>query len=239
MAETGHAKQVATFEVLVSFVTAYGGDYKPSNPAIELAQLQAALALGQSVIDGVTTGMVGWKGKVNFRENQYNGVGKLSTRVVASFAMCGATENAVEDMKGFARKIAGARKKKLEIDDPNTPENEAAHNSVSQRSYTQTAEHFDNMIEMCINEPLYTPNEPELQVAALQAKSAAMKAANTGVIDSVTVLSNNRISRNDALYTDAISIYELSKLVKLYVKSLYGQGSPQFKQISGLEFKKR
>ena len=62
MAESGHAKQVATFEVLVSFVTAYGGDYKPSNPAIELAQLQTALALGQSVIDGVTTGLVGWKG---------------------------------------------------------------------------------------------------------------------------------------------------------------------------------
>lgn len=238
MAETGHAINVVRFESMISFCTGYGGDYKPSNPAIELAALNAALAAGQTMLDGVTTGLVGWKGKVNFRENQYLGVGKLATKVSAAFAICGTTANAIADMQGFVRKLAGARKKKLVVDDPNTVENEAAHNSVSQRSYTQTAEHFDAMIEMCINEPLYNPNEAELQIAALQAKSAAMKAANTGVVDSVTALSNNRISRNAVLYTDDKSIFELAKLVKLYIKSLYGQGSPQFKQVSGLKFTK-
>ena len=238
MAETGHAKNVANLESMMSFCTGYGGDYKPSNPVIELVQLNAALASGQAMLDGVTTGLIGWKGKVNFRENQYLGVGKLATRVSAAFAICGTTTNAIADMQGFVRKIAGARKKKLEIDDPNTAINEAAHNSVSQRSYTQSAEHFDAMIEMCMSEPLYNPNETDLSVATMQAKSAAMKTANTGVTDSVTTLSNNRISRNNVLYTDPTSIFELAKLVKLYVKSIYGQTSPQFKQISGLEFTK-
>ncbi|MEQ1878883.1 MAG: hypothetical protein ABL958_19745, partial [Bdellovibrionia bacterium] len=75
MAETGHAKNVANFGQMISFCVGYGGDYKPSNAAIELAGLQAALASAQTVIDDVTTGLVEWKGKVNFRENEYAGVG--------------------------------------------------------------------------------------------------------------------------------------------------------------------
>ena len=238
MAETGHAKNVANFETMISFVTAYGGDYKPANAAINLANLNAALASAQAMIDGVTTGLIGWKVKVNDRETEFAGIGKFMTRLNASFASCGAPPNAVEDMKGFARKVAGARKGKIEIDDPNTPENEAAHNSVSQRSYTQVVEHFDAAIELCMNTPQFTPNEADLQVASMQAKSAAMKVANTNVTNSITTLSNNRISRDEVLYTNATSIFELAKLVKLYVKSLYGQGSPQFEQISGLQFTK-
>ncbi|HMT07566.1 MAG TPA: hypothetical protein PKA82_06145 [Pyrinomonadaceae bacterium] len=238
MAETGHAKNVANFETMISFVTGYGGDYKPSNAAIALAQLTAALASAQAMIDGVTTGLIGWKVQVNSREGEFQGIGKFMTRLSASYAACGAPTNAIEDMKGFARKVKGARKGKIEIDDPNTPENEAAHNSVSQRSYTQVVEHFDAAIELCMNTPQFNPNEADLTVAAMQAKSAAMKVANTNVTNSVTTLSNNRISRDEVLYTDATSIFELARLVKLYVKSLYGQGSPQYKQISGLKFTK-
>ena len=238
MAETGHAKNVANFESMISFCTGYGADYKPGNAAINLANLNAALAAAQGVIDGVTTGLIGWKVKVNDRETEYAGIGKFMTRLGASYAASGAPANAIEDMKGFARKVAGARKGKIEVDDPNTPENEAAHNSVSQRSYTQVVEHFDGAIELCMNTPEFTPTEAEFQIAAMQAKSAAMKAANTNVVNSVTTLSNNRISRDEVLYTDDISIFNLAKLVKLYVKSLYGADSPQFKQISGLEFTK-
>jgi len=207
--------------------------------AISLANLNAALASGQGVIDGVTTGLIGWKVKVNSRESEYAGISKFMTRFKASFSASGAPANAIEDMSGFARKIRGARKKKIPIDDPNTPENEAAHNSVSQRSYTQVAERFDNAIELAMNTPEFTPTEAEFQIAAMQAKATALKAANTAVIDSSTTWDNSRISRNEALYTNATSIYALAKLVKLYVTSLYGADSPQFKQISGLEFKKR
>lgn len=35
MAETGHAKNVANFGQMISFCVGYGGDYKPSNAAIQ------------------------------------------------------------------------------------------------------------------------------------------------------------------------------------------------------------
>lgn len=238
MAETGHAKNVANFETMISYVNGFGADYNPSNTAIRPASLNTALAAGEGEIDGVTTGLIGWKVKVNDRETVYDGIGKFMTRLTASYAACGAASNEVEDMKGFARKVKGARKGKIEADDPSTPENEAAHNSVSQRSYTQVVEHFDAAIELCMNTPEFSPAEVDLTVAAMQTRSVAMKAANTAVINSVTTLSNNRISRDKVLYTDATSIFELAKLVKLYVKSVYGADSPQYKQISGLKFTK-
>ncbi len=47
MAETGHAKQVATFEVLISYVTGYGGVYKPVNAACELVDFNAASSVNR------------------------------------------------------------------------------------------------------------------------------------------------------------------------------------------------
>ncbi len=238
MAETGHIKYIENFEVIISACNGFGSAYNPNNSALVISALQTALNAGNAGIDGVTTGLIPWKVKVNVRENEYAGVGKLSTKMAASFASCGATKNAVDDMKTFARKITGARKKKIAVDDPNTPDDESKHNSVSQRSYTQIAEHFDNMIKMCQNEPLYKPNEVEIQVGTAQTKLAAMRAANTGVIDAVTPLNKARITRDTALYDDSTGICELARLVKLYVKSVFGASSPQYKQISGLRFTK-
>lgn len=159
MAETGHARNVERFSQLISFVQGYGADYAPSNAAISVVSLQAKLTAANGGIDGVTTALAPWKTKVNDRETAYEGVRKLVTRVVNSYAASGAEKNSVEDAKSLKRKVDGARAKALPADDPGTPEDESKGNSVSQRSYTQVAEHFDNLIELLDNDPLYAPNE--------------------------------------------------------------------------------
>ncbi len=113
MAETGHARNVEHFSQMISFCQGYGGDYKPSNSAISVANLQAKLALSQAGIDGVTTSMAPWKTKVNERETAYEGIRKLVTRVVNSYAASGAQKNSIDDAKSFKRKIDGARAKAL------------------------------------------------------------------------------------------------------------------------------
>lgn len=118
MAETGHAKNIENFATLIAFCQGYGGDYKPSNSAITVANLQAKLASAQAGIDGVTASLAPWKTKVNERESAYDGIRKLVTRVVNSFAASGAEDNAVEDAKSIKRKIDGARAKALPPDDP-------------------------------------------------------------------------------------------------------------------------
>ncbi len=203
MAETGHAKNIANFGTLISFVQGYGVAYAPSNAAIALPQLEDKLSAAQDSIDGVSTALAPWKVKVNERESEYEGLRKLVTRIVNSFAASGAEKNAIDDAKAIKRKIDGARAKALPQDDPETPENEAQGNSVSQKSYTQTVEHFDALIELLDNNSgLYDPNENDLKLTTLTAKSTALKAANTAVMTSATPPSNARLSRDIELFNE-------------------------------------
>jgi len=221
---------------MISFVAGYGAAYDPANAAISIAALQAKLTASQTALDGVSTTLAPSKVAINARENAFAGIRKLTTRVVNSFAASGAEKNAVEDAKGFKRKIDGARAKALPTDNPNTPEDESKGGSVSQQSYPQLVEHLDNLIELLNSDSNYGPNETELQVAELQNYSQLPKAANSDVTAANTPHSNARITHDSALYEAGSGLVDLAGLVKKYVKSVYGADSPQYKQISGLEF---
>jgi len=235
MAESGHARNVERFAQLISFVQGYGADYAPANTAITLVNLQAKLAESQAVIDGVSATRAPWTVAVNERQNLFADLRPLMTRIVNSFAASGAPKNAVDDVKSLKRKIDGTRAKALPKDGPNTPGDESQGNSVSQQSFTQLTEHLDNIIEL-LDTSGYAPNETELQVATLTAYSTSLKGANTAVINATTPLSNSRLTRDEALYADETGLVNLAALVKKYVKSLYGADSPQYQQISGLQF---
>ena len=236
MAETGHARNVQHFAQMISFVQGYGADYAPSNPAITLVNLQAKLAAAQAGIDGVSSCSGALEGGLNDRQNAFEGIRKLTTRVLNSFAASGAPKNDVDDAKTLKRKLDGVRAKALPQDDPNTPEDESKGDSVSQQSYTQLIEHLDNLIELLDSSGTYAPNETELQLATLNTYSTSLKNANTAVINATTPLSNSRITRDEALYADETGLVDLAGLVKKYVKSLYGADSPQYQQVSGLKF---
>ena len=239
MAETGHARNVANLGTMIAFCIGYGVDYKPTNPLIEIPSLQALLAQAQAALDDVQVKLAPWKNKVADRENIYLGIRPLTTQFLAAFDACGAAANKVDNMRTFQRQVQGARAKALPPDDPSTPEDESKGNSVSHLSYVQVAEAFSQMIQIALAEPLYTPNEAHLQIGTLQTRLAAMEAANTGVVDTAVPLSNSRITRNDVLYTDVTGIADVAALVKKYVKSVFGATSPQYAQVSGLEFKRR
>ena len=236
MSETGHARNVHHFAQMISFVQAYGVDYQPSNTALTVANLKAKLGEAQASIDVVTSALAPWKDGVNERQNAFDGIRKLVTRVVNSFAASGAPENAVDDAKALKRKIDGARAKALPQDDKNTPADESKGGSVSQQSYTQLVEHLDNLIALLTSTGTYNPNETELQLAALNTSSASLKDANTAVMNAFTPLSTSRIARDESLYADDTGLVDLAGLVKKYVKSLYGASSPQYQQLSSLDF---
>jgi hypothetical protein len=236
MAETGHAKNVEHFQMMISLVAGYGAEYAPSNATISLAQLNTALTAAQSSLDAVQAQVAPWKGKVAVRENIYKGIRPLSTRILAAADAAGMEENEVDNVRTYHRQIHGARAKALPADDPGTPEDESKGNSVSHQSYVQVAEAFGQMIKVLDDNALYNPAENDLKITALTTLHTAMVDANKDVIDAATPLSNARISRNETLYGETTGICDRAALVKKYVKSLYGAQSPQFEQLSGLKF---
>ncbi|MEQ1603545.1 MAG: hypothetical protein ABL999_01600 [Pyrinomonadaceae bacterium] len=238
MAETGHAKNVENWQKMIAACTGFGVDYAPSNVNLTIVSMNALLTGVETLMDGVQTSIVPWKNKVADRENIYTGVRPRTTQMLAAFKACGAAANKVDNMKTYQRQVHGARATAKPVDDPNTPGDESKGNSVSHQSYVQIAEAFGQMVALAAGEPLYTPNETHLTVATNTAYHAAMETANDDVINTVPAWKNSMTSRNARLYNDPDSIFERQKLVKEYVKSLYGAISPQYAQVKGLEFKK-
>lgn len=149
----------------------------------------------------------------------------------------------VKDARTINSKIQGKRSGKLTKADSGITADETVETaktiSVSQQSFDSLIENFAKLIELVSSEPSYTPNETELQVSTLTTTLGDLKAKNTEVVNSYTNYSNARITRDSILYATNNGLVDTALEVKKYVKSVFGATSPQFKQVSGLEFKKR
>ena len=83
---------------------------------------------------------------------------------------------------------------------------------------------------------LYKPNEEDLKVTSLTALYNDLKSKNNAVVNALVPLNNARISRNEILYKENTGLVDIACDAKTYIKSIFGATSPQFKQISKLQF---
>ena len=242
--ETGHAKNVANFETLISFCVGYGATYNPSKANLKVPALQTQLASCKANIASVTSTSVAFNNAVNARIIAFDGLKKLSTRLINSLEVSGAASQTIKDAKTVNAKVQGSKLTKADAGitpvDPNALVVETDKSiSASQQSYTSLIEHFSKMITILSTEPTYVPNENPLKIATLNTQLTNLKNTNTAVINAYTTVSNSRISRDQSLYNPTNGLCETAKEVKMYVKSVFGATSQQYKQVSGIEFKSR
>ncbi len=238
MSETGHALNVAHFEQLASHVDGFGPAYNPSNTAIAAAALHAKLTDANLALDGVMLAVVPYDAAVNTRDAAFTGMRALVLRICDYFLSIGASPADVDDVKGLRGKIFGRRvskKVKPTPDDPSAPQ--PKYYSSAQTSFAQEIEHYDALIALVLANALYTPNEVDLQKVNLQAVSALLKSTNTAVIAAYTTVTNKRDDRDEVLYDDVTGLVTLANLVKSYVKALFGNRSPEYKQLTKLQFR--
>ena len=236
--ETGHAKNVANLQDLISFVTGYGAIYNPTKNALKLPQLNALVTTSQTNLDDVITKNTAYNSKVNDRVIAFKDLKSLSTRLINALQTTDATTQKVADAKAFNKKMQGVRAKAITTPtDPNTPAPTTI--STSQQSYDSQIQHLAGLISVLQSEISYAPNETDLQIATLIAKQADLTAKNNAVANTYTNVSNSRISRDTTLYATTTGLFDIATEVKKYVKSIYGATSPQFAQVKGIEFTKK
>ena len=234
--EIGHAKNVANFQDLIEFVTAYGATYNPSKNSLKLPQLIALKASADATLADVITKNTNYNNKVNERITAFSGLKSLSTRLVNALQTTDATTETIGNAKTFNRKMQGKKASSSQTPtDPNTPAPNTI--STSQQSYDQLIQHLAGLTYILEAETSYTPNETDLQVATLQTKIADLTAKNTAVATAYASISNSRIARNETLYSSSTGLVETANEVKKYIKSVFGASSPQFAQVKGIQFK--
>jgi hypothetical protein len=240
--ETGHAKNVANFNSVVSFCQGYGSTYNPALTAIQLSKLQTLAASALTALEECKSKQLDYDQAVDARMLAFAELRPLSQKMLYALKASGAPALSVEGAMTIYRKIQGRRKTAKE-DSPDagaesgvTPGQEQQYISVSQLSFDNVLANFSALVSLVTKVAAYQPNETALQVSSLTAYIAALQAANLQVVNAYTDWSNVRISRNDLLYGNPSGLVAVAGQVKNYVKSIYGLQSPQYKQLIGLQF---
>jgi hypothetical protein len=238
--DTGHAKNVANLDKLNQLITTFGASYNPINPRISSTALQTLHTSASSILTNVYNALTSWKDKTNDREVAFIDLTKLATKLLGALESSGASEQTIADFRFLVRKMRGDGKlTKADAGiapNPNAPPSEDNGNSNSQQSFDNKLQHFNQMILLLRNEPLYTPNEPDYQITALQTRLANVTTLNTAANASYANLKSARISRNSAFYAKDTGMLDLVKQSKAYIKSLFGSTSQQYKAARAIKF---
>lgn len=241
ISETGHAKNLANFDELVSFVSAYGTDYNPSNPSLSLASLQALSANCRNVLTVLHEALPVYSNARAARRVAFIPLSGLASRVMNALKSVNTTAQVDDTAKTLVRKIQGLRAKaKMSEEEKQAlaaEGNEIREISSSQMSFDSRLENLDKLIKLLSSIPLYVPNEKDLGVQSLTGLYKELMSKNAAVVNAATILSNARIERNRILYTADTGICDIAFAVKAYIKSLFSPSSPQYKQVSKIAIK--
>jgi predicted house-cleaning NTP pyrophosphatase (Maf/HAM1 superfamily) len=238
ISETGHAKNVATFEKLVTNVTGLGAVYNPSKESIQLSALNNLLVTAKAAINDFNAAEAVWKNTVKARELAFDPLSKFITRVNNALKASGSSSSIDETAMTLIRKLQGRRASpKMTGEEKKAAEAEGKtvnEKSSSQMSYDKRLDNLNKLIKLLASIKEYIPNEPELTVDGITALCNDLSSKNHEVVTAEVLLTKARIVRDHVLYTPLKGVIDISVDVKTYVKSVFGATSPQYKAISGL-----
>ena len=231
--ETGHAKNLANFNRIILYCEGISG-YNPPNAVISIADLQGLFDLTTVAFDKCDIASISFSNAVDERQLEYDGLRKLTTRVLASLSASGADGKRVDEAQTVNHKIQG-RPPKTKTNESAVMQEVGEPTSNSQQSYDSLANFFRQLVEILRQTPEYAPNETDLTLASLGALSERLYALNHSVAGERVSYSNRLKERNALLYLNDDSVFERCKLVKSYVKSILGTGDPIYKEIVGIQ----
>lgn len=231
-----HVKNVAAFEKLLGYCSGYGGSYNPGLPNLTVSNMSDLLAKARQAVQQANATKSDLNNETNLREIFYDNLPKLTSSIIFTLAASGASEQTLKDARVFFRQITG-RKLRDRAPIPSDQLKEVALNkSVSQGGYINTAGQFAKLVEMVSDEPRYRPNEPHLQVKGLKAALEKMNGLNTSVANTQVIWSNARVKLNNELYANDTSMYATARLVRKYVRAVFGLNSSQYQQLKSILF---
>ena len=238
----GHSQNVANLNVVISLIPNCGEAYNPSVPALTLQELKKKCQQGKDANDAVSTAEVNLKNAIAVRSNSFDGFDDLVTRSSNALKISGASAQTLDQAQVLVRNLRGKR-----ASDKLTAEEIAAEkekgNVVSQvtvhnASFDSKTENFGKYTLFLASVPGYKPNEADLSIDGLNTRLEEYKTKNNDVVLAEAALTAARQTRDELLYADNTGLVDIALAVKLYVKSIFGATSAQYKQISTIAFTK-
>lgn len=238
--ETGHAKNVANFETMLTFISGYGAAYNPSYEAIQLINLESKAIESKGAMENVNRLFANYTISTGQRELAFEPLSKLSTRIFNAIKASGVSKQEISNVETNHRKLQGRRASakltEAELESLAAAGEQVHQVSASQLGFDNRLNTLDKQIKLLSSIPNYAPNEAELQLNSLINLLTNLQEKNRITIAHSVALSNGRMDRNTIMYHPETGMVALAINAKNYVKSIFGLSKP-YKQIAGINFK--
>jgi len=234
--ETGHSVNISNFKLLIDKCTAFGVKYNPSNADLSIDNMTTLWETAKNANDTLSVVAETAKQPINARQILFEPVDKLVTRTLNYLSSTKASAQFKADAKGLADRFRGHGIKVNKLPDGSPDPNSV---STSHQGFVQKADTFLQLVALYTSEPLYAPNEIELQLEALGALALAMKTANDNIGTIIAPVDTARVTRDHALYDEESGMVDIAAACKKYVKGVYGVGEPETNLVSGIKFTRK
>ena len=234
--EVGHAKNVANLQKLTEQVTVYTL-YNPPVENLTLVSLQALYTTASTKLTEVEDKRLANKNAIALRQTAFENLKPTCTKIINHLEILGLQQGTIDQAKSLNRLIQGGQKKTT------TPPEEGKEIpktiSTSRQSYTQQAENFGILLQLLATISTYAPNEDDLKLVNLNIYKDTLVSSTQAVDQTEAELNLKLIERDNILYADGTGLYSIAQNVKKYVKSIYGATSPEYANVSDIEFTNR
>ena len=238
--EGGHVKNVANAKEAVLRYTYLGTRYNPTNPDLSVASMNALIAQAEAVLDALGISEPLLDLRLKERAAAFRPLNRRVTRMVNVYEASGNDPLLLTKLRTLANDIKGIRAtpKPQPVVNPDGSVTEPNTISTAQTSFDLKLANFDKFIKTLQTDTAFEANEADLKKAALLAMHAGMESANTAVNVAQPAVDNDRIERDRVLYAEPGGLVPVMLRSKVYAKGAFGSDSPEYKQVSGIEFRR-
>ena len=107
--ETGHAKNVANFSILITSCASYGAKYNPSNANLVLANLNSIYANADAIIDSLNTAEEAYTSALGARRAEFETLKPFATRLLNAYLATNTTKEKKATAKSINVKLQGQK----------------------------------------------------------------------------------------------------------------------------------
>jgi hypothetical protein len=256
-----HAKQVAAWGQLSGLCHTLGDSYKPSKDSMKSTALENLLRESQQSVSAVHNAETFLAETITARKEIFDRLPDIGTRVIGALEATGASPERIKDVNAYRKRFRYQAFPKGDIAQNDDPGGQAPISSgqapISSGQAGQITEdssstvkrripygdfeskigNFELMISQLEQSTSYAPSEDELSIAGLKQFLVTMKTTHGRVAQAQLELYQAKKKR-DALMFGTNGMHGQARLVKKYVRSLYGFKSKEFKTINKIKFAK-
>lgn len=240
--QTGHEQNVVNLGIILNSVATFKTLYNPSRNELTIDGLTQMRSDGEKVNAAVTSAENVFKNPISARTTSFDLFDIFITRIINALRISRAPEQSILQAENIVRELRGKRASaKLTNKEVEIAKGEGAEiKQMTLHLYNmdRKIENFNKLVQFLAGIPEYKPNEADLSIAGLNSKLAELKSTTASYLAANAALDAARLERNKVLYAKNTGLVDVALDVKLYVKSVFGAKSPQYKEISDIVFSK-